>query len=288
MKIGNIIVDGVLQAAVQVNEDIIPLSDFTSLSFGSPKIVTDEIVRNPEILQTIKNQVEMGKYKKVKHGTIKFAPVILHPQKILCAGLNYRGHVNETKDKIPDEPVIFGKYENALTGAGEDIKIPDYTKQLDYEGELGVVIGKLGKNILVEKALEHIFGYFIGDDISARDVQLRSSQWLLGKNGDGFYPCGPFITTADEISDPQNLSIRTNLNGEIRQDSNTSYMIFSVAYLISYISRYMILVPGDIISTGTPEGVILGMPEKKRVWIKSSDVVSIEINRLGTLENRFV
>ena len=243
---------------------------------------------NPEMLHAAVVLADQGSETgQIKDGKISFAPVVLQPQKIICVGLNYRSHVEETRDKIPESPVLFSKYSNSLAGSGDIITIPKETKQLDYEGELGIVIGKKGSNIIESDALDHVFGYFIGNDISARDLQFRTSQWLLGKTGDGFYPCGPFITTADEIRDPQKLSIRTELNGELRQDSDTSYMIFSCSYLISYISRFMTLYPGDIISTGTPEGVILGMPEDRRVWIRSGDRVSIEIEGLGMLENTF-
>ena len=288
MKIGNVRIGGKIQAAVAKGDRIIPLSSVKGFQEKYGNAVTDDIISNPEMLHAAVALADQGSETgQIKDGKISFAPVVMQPQKIICVGLNYRSHVEETRDKIPESPVLFSKYANSLAGSGDIITISKETKQLDYEGELGIVIGKKGSNIIESDALDHVFGYFIGNDISARDLQFRTSQWLLRKTGDGFSPCGPFITTADEIRDPQKLTIRTRLNGEVRQDSDTSYMIFSCSYLISYISRFMTLHPGDIISTGTPEGVILGMPEDRRVWIRSGDRVSVEIEGLGRLENTF-
>ena len=288
MKIGNVKIAGKVQAAVEKEKRIIPLSSVKWFQerYGSP--VTDDIIRNPEMFHAATAMADHGSSAgPINDEKISFASVVMRPQKIICVGLNYKSHIEETSDKIPESPVLFSKYGNSLAGSGDTILIPKETKQLDYEGELGIVIGKKGNNIRESHSLDHVFGYFIGNDVSARDLQFRTSQWLLGKTGDGFYPCGPFITTADEIRDPQKLSLRTYLNSEIRQDSDTSHMIFSCSYLISYISRFMTLYPGDIISTGTPEGVILGMPEDRRVWIRSGDRVLIEIEGLGGLENTF-
>ena len=288
MKIGNVRIGGKVQAAVQNENRIIPMSSVKGFQEKYGSAVTDDIIRNPEMFQAAAALADhVPPSVQIDDGKISFAPVVMQPQKIICVGLNYRSHVEETRDRIPESPVLFSKYANSLAGSGDTIAIPQETRQLDYEGELGIVIGKKGSNIRESDALDHVFGYFIGNDVSARDLQFRTSQWLLGKSGDGFYPCGPFITTVDEIRDPQKLTIRTRLNGELRQDSDTSYMIFSCSYLISYISRFMTLHPGDIISTGTPEGVILGMPEDRRVWIRSGDRVSVEIEGLGRLENTF-
>jgi 2-keto-4-pentenoate hydratase/2-oxohepta-3-ene-1,7-dioic acid hydratase in catechol pathway len=288
MRIGNVRIGGKVQAAVEIKDTLVPLSEVKSFSQKYGNVVTDDIIGNYEMLSSevdfIHQESPSGKLKNVK---VQHAPVVLKPQKIICVGLNYRSHVAETKDKIPESPVLFSKYANSLAGSGESIPIPHETKQLDYEGELGIVIGRKGSYIRESDALEYVFGYFVGNDISARDLQFKTSQWLLGKSGEGFYPCGPFITTKDEIGDPQKLFIKTEVNGEVRQNSDTSYMIFSCSYLISYISRFMTLYPGDIISTGTPEGVILGMPEERRVWIRKGDRVTVEIEGLGILENTF-
>ena len=242
MKIGNVRIGGEIQAVVAKGDRIILLSSVKGFQEKYGNAVTDDIISNPEMLHAAVALADQGSETgQIKDGKISFAPVVLQPQKIICVGLNYRSHVEETRDKIPESPVLFSKYANSLAGSGDIITIPKETKQLDYEGELGIVIGKKGSNIRESDALDHVFGYFIGNDLSARDLQFRTSQWLLGKTGDGFYPCGPFITTADEVRDPQKLSIRTKLNGEIRQDSDTSYMIFSCSYLISYISKYYAL-----------------------------------------------
>ncbi len=287
MKIGNIIYAGRTVAAIQTVDGIIPVGTMDGIPEDARGMTTDDIILHREILQIIQDSINNGEVSGKVLTEARFAPVVTKPEKILCIGLNYRPHVEETNDKIPDTPVIFSKFSNSLAASGETILIPEQTRQLDYEGELGMVIGKEGKNISEKNALDHVWGYFAGNDLSARDLQFRTSQWLLGKSCDHFYPCGPFITTADEIEDPQNLTIRTYFNDEIRQNSNTSRMIFSCAYLVSYISRFMTLHPGDIISTGTPEGVILGMPEEERRWISPGDHVRVEIEKLGKLENTF-
>lgn len=287
MKLGNIIKDGKIFAVAKTEEGIVSIPH---LDRESPKMekTTDSIVKSGISVRAIHDSIESGKGDSVAiNGEYKFEPVILEPEKIICVGLNYRSHVKETNDKIPENPVLFSKFGNSLAGSGQILKIPPETKQLDYEGELGIVIGKSGYRISEDKALDHVFGYFCGNDLSARDLQFKTSQWLLGKTCDNFYPCGPFIITADEIPDPQNLTIKTNLNDEVRQNSSTSMMIFSCRFLISYISRFMTLRPGDIISTGTPEGVILGMPEESRIWIKSKDKVRVEIQGMEALENEF-
>jgi 2-keto-4-pentenoate hydratase/2-oxohepta-3-ene-1,7-dioic acid hydratase in catechol pathway len=159
---------------------------------------------------------------------------------------------------------------------------------VDYEAELGVVIGKTAKNVTVDKALGHVLGYCNCNDLSERALQFVSGQWLVGKSLDGFLPIGPYLVTADDIPDPQNLRVRGWLNGELRQDSTTADMIFSVAECIAYISQYITLNPGDIISTGTPEGVILGRPPEKQIWMRPGDEYTVEVSGLGRLSNRMV
>jgi 2-keto-4-pentenoate hydratase/2-oxohepta-3-ene-1,7-dioic acid hydratase in catechol pathway len=186
----------------------------------------------------------------------------------------------------PDSPVLFSKFNNTLAATGEAIPLPDNAVQYDYEVELGVVIGKQARDVSVEEALEYVFGYFTVNDMSVRDLQFRTSQWLLGKTLDKFFPTAPYLVTSDEVSDPQNLGLYCWVNGELRQNSNTADMIFNVAECISYISQYMTLVPGDVISTGTPEGVVLGMKEKN--WLKPGDEVTVEVAGLGKCVNRMV
>lgn len=218
--------------------------------------------------------------------TISYAPCVPAGGKIICVGLNYRQHAAESGLAVPQTPVLFSKFNNALAACREEIPLGSNAEQYDYEAELVVVIGVRGKHIPQEKALNHVLGYCCGNDLSARDLQTRTSQWLLGKTPDKFMPVGPYLVTADEAGDPGKKFIRCWLNGELRQNSNTSDMVFSVPELVSYISQYMTLEPGDIISTGTPQGVILGLPEK--VWLKPGDEVVVEVEGLGRLVNRMV
>lgn len=220
--------------------------------------------------------------------TMEWGPCVTRPNKIICVGLNYRKHAEETKAQIPEYPVLFNKFNNTLTGHKQDIVIPKVTEQLDYEAELVIVIGKKSKDVPKEQALDHVFGYCAVNDLSARELQFRTPQWLLGKTCDDFSPLGPYLVTSDEVGNPNDLSIKAIVNGEVRQNSNTADMIFPCDEIVSYLSKYMTLEPGDIILTGTPEGVVLGYPKEKRVYLQPGDEVTIEIEKLGSLTNRFV
>lgn len=224
----------------------------------------------------------------IDEAKLKLGPCVTHPNKIICVGLNYRRHAEETNAAIPQYPILFNKFNNTLTGHEDDIPLPRVSKKVDYEAELVIVIGKTAKYVTKENALSHVFGYCNVNDLSARDLQLRTQQWLLGKSCDKFSPLGPYLVTADEIGNPNDLDIKCTVNGEVRQHSNTSDMIFQCDEIVSYISQHMTLVPGDIILTGTPEGVVLGYPEDKQVYLKDGDIVTIEIENLGKLTNRFV
>lgn len=219
---------------------------------------------------------------------IQWGPCVTQPNKIICVGLNYRKHADETNAPYPEVPILFNKFNNTLTGHKCEIAVPKVTKQLDYEVELGVVIGKKAKYVSKEDALDHVFGYCTVNDLSARDLQLRTPQWLLGKTCDDFSPMGPYLVTADEVGNPNNLQVKTYVNGKVRQDSNTSDMIFYVDEIVSYISQHMTLTPGDVILTGTPEGVVLGYPAEKQVYIQPGDEVTVEIEKLGMLTNTFI
>lgn len=210
------------------------------------------------------------------------APVPV-PGKILCVGLNYRDHVEESKMAIPEYPTIFAKYSNVVTGPYDPILMPRVTKQVDWEGELGVVIGKTGKYISKEKALDYVGGYVVFNDVSGRDYQLRTSQWTIGKTFDTFGPMGPVLVTSDEIPDPAGLDIRTFVNEIKVQESNTRYLIFDVASLVSFLSQVMTLQPGDLISTGTPAGV--GNSRDPKWFLKPGDVVRVEIEKIGSIRN---
>jgi 2-keto-4-pentenoate hydratase/2-oxohepta-3-ene-1,7-dioic acid hydratase in catechol pathway len=207
------------------------------------------------------------------------------PHKIVCIGLNYRDHAIEGGKPIPREPVLFSKYATALIGHSESIVLPAVSKKVDYEAELVIVVGKRGRHLRAETASEYAAGYTIGHDVSARDWQLEKDggQWMVGKTFDTFAPCGPHLVTADEVPNPQALSIRLRLNGETMQNSNTEQMIFSVGQLLAYLSQVFTLEPGDLIYTGTPPGV--GAARKPPVYLKGGDVVEVEIAGLGVLRN---
>jgi len=217
---------------------------------------------------------------------LTYAPVVPNPGKILCVGLNYRQHAAESGMDAPEFPVLFSKFNNTLAAPSEDIPLQADWRRVDYEAELGVVMGRTARDVPEAAALDYVLGYCNMNDLSERALQMRSGQWLLGKTIDKFLPLGPYVVTADDIPDPQNLSIKGWMNGELRQDSSTADMIFTVAQVIAYASRIMTLLPGDVISTGTPEGVILGM--KERQWMKPGDEYAVEVEGLGKLVNRMV
>ncbi|QAY66796.1 fumarylacetoacetate hydrolase family protein [Paenibacillus protaetiae] len=216
------------------------------------------------------------------------APVIPDPGKIICIGLNYLKHAEETHSPIPKYPILFNKFNNALAAHGEDVALPRSSRKVDYEAELAIIIGRTAKYVSEDDALDYVFGYCASNDLSARDLQGRSVQWLAGKSCDGFAPVGPYVVTKDEVGDPNKLAISCTVNGEVRQQSNTSDMIFDCKQIISYISQCMTLSPGDIILTGTPEGVVLGYPKEQQVYLQPGDVVTVEIEKLGALTNRIV
>ena len=212
--------------------------------------------------------------------------LISNPKNIICIGLNYADHIAETSLATHDFPEIFMKTTNALASNHDTINIEDESLHYDYEGELVIVIGKAGKNIPRDKAKEHILGYTIGNDVSARALQFRGSQWILGKSLDNFAPIGPIIVSPDEF-DFDNATITTTVNGEVRQQAQLQQMLFKPDAIIEFVSQYITLQEGDIIFTGTPSGVVLGKNESKYSWLKSGDTVSISISGIGTLENQF-
>ena len=205
------------------------------------------------------------------------------PGKLVCIGLNYHDHCEEQNVPVPERPVIFAKFTSSIADPFTTVLRPPETRQLDYEAELAVIIGKPGHDIPVAQAYEYVFGYTIFNDISARDLQFADSQWIRGKSFPTFGPMGPWITTGEDIADPQALSIELRLNDRLMQKSNTARMIFGIAELVSYVSR-LGLDAGDVIATGTPAGV--GVFRKPPVYLQAGDVVSIEIEGLGRLENR--
>ncbi|WP_096273121.1 fumarylacetoacetate hydrolase family protein [Paucisalibacillus globulus] len=227
------------------------------------------------------DRIAAGQYSR--HDVYLGTP-IPEPSKIICVGRNYVEHAQEMKSDIPEYPVLFAKFANALIGPEDNIEKTPYTEKLDYEVELTIVIGKEASKVKKEDAYDYIAGYTIGNDISARDLQKRTPQWLQGKSIDRSTPVGPWVVTTDEVGDPGKLDVRCYVNGELRQSSNTEKFIFDVPFLIEFISNLITLKPGDLIMTGTPDGVAFGMETPK--FLKDGDVVSLEIEKLGRMENR--
>jgi 2-keto-4-pentenoate hydratase/2-oxohepta-3-ene-1,7-dioic acid hydratase in catechol pathway len=213
----------------------------------------------------------------------KLLPPIARPPKFLCIGLNYRDHAIESNMALPKTPVVFTKFENCIVGQGDTVILPAASTQPDYEAELAIVIGVGGRNIAAEDWRKHVFGYTIVNDVSARDIQLATSQWSLGKSFDTFGPMGPAIVSLDELGDPHKLAIKLEIGGEYLQDSNTDELVFKTGGLIAYLSSIMTLSPGDIISTGTPAGVGLG--RKPQRWLQPGETMTVEIEGIGKLSN---
>ena len=213
--------------------------------------------------------------------------LITNPNNIICIGLNYADHIEETSLATHDFPEIFMKTSNALASHQDIVPIQDENLHYDYEGELVIVIGKAGKNISRDQAKEHILGYTIGNDVSARTLQFRGTQWILGKSLDNFAPIGPVIVSPDDF-DFENATITTTVNGEVRQQAKLQQMLFNPDAIIEFISQYITLQKGDIIFTGTPSGVVLGKNEERYGWLKSGDTVTVTITGIGTLENTFI
>ena len=224
--------------------------------------------------------------ERLEAGKVTLLSPVPRPPKLICIGLNYRDHAAEGKNPIPEVPTIFSKFTTAVTGHRRPIVLPKNSSKPDYEAELAVVIGKGGRHIAEADWRQHVFGYTITNDVSARDFQSATSQWMIGKTFDTFAPIGPAIVTADEIEDPHQLKISLTLNGEVMQNSNTSNMIFGVPRLISYLSSVFTLETGDIIATGTPAGV--GFARRPPRWLRAGDECRIQIERLGELINPVV
>jgi len=230
----------------------------------------------------IKNKIKDLPYKE-NISKYKLLPPIPNPNKIICLAFNYVDHAKEQGLQAPEDPALVIKPRTALNSTNSDIVCPDFVTQLDYEVELALIIGKNCKNVSVDDAFDSIFGYMIFNDVSARDIQFKDKQFTRGKSFDSFAPCGPWITTKDEIKNPQNLKMTTKINGELRQNSSSSNMFIKIPEIVSKISKVMTLEKGDIISTGTPAGVMLNKPNA--VFLKDGDKVEMEIENLGILNN---
>jgi 2-keto-4-pentenoate hydratase/2-oxohepta-3-ene-1,7-dioic acid hydratase in catechol pathway len=222
----------------------------------------------------------------VDEAQITHGKLFAEPGKIVCIGLNYREHAKEAGEKVPAVPILFNKYNNALTSHGATIRLPtEVATKFDYEVEMLVVIGRRAHNVTLEDASKYVAGYCTSNDFTARDLQLEldGHQWMIGKTLDDFAPIGPYFVCADLVEDPNNLNIECRVNGETRQHSNTSSLVYNTEFLVAYISRHFALEPGDLIFTGTPPGVILGMPKEKQVWLKAGDQIACSVGNLGEL-----
>lgn len=244
----------------------------------------DDLLQNGRagLLRPIVEQAPASAY--LDEATLSYGPVVTRPQKIIMMGFNYRTHAAETGTPIPADPPLFNKFNNTLNHHGGQIKLPtSVAKEFDYEIELVIVFGRRCHNVSEADALEYVAGYCTGNDFSARDLQRLTSQFMIGKTHDGFAPLGPYLVTSDLVGDPNKLRLETRVNGEQRQDWNTSDMIFNCRQLISFASKMMTIEPGDIFFTGTPQGVILGMPKDKRVWLRPGDKIACSVEKLGEL-----
>jgi 2-keto-4-pentenoate hydratase/2-oxohepta-3-ene-1,7-dioic acid hydratase in catechol pathway len=298
MKLITFIQNNQFRLGVKTEQGIVDVAAaLASVPSGAniPKTVHEVIDGGTAAVEALQKYVELALVLSdqmqaflLDESTLTIGPCVTHPNKIICVGLNYRKHAEETNAAIPEYPILFNKFNNTLTGHGHEVPLPKVSQKVDYEAELVIVIGKAAKYITKKEALSHVFGYCNVNDLSARDLQFRTQQWLLGKSCDKFSPLGPYLVTADEVGDPNQLEIKCTVNGEVRQNSNTSDMIFHCDEIVSYISQHMTLVPGDIILTGTPQGVVLGYPVDKQVWLKAGDQVTIQIEKLGSLTNTMV
>jgi acylpyruvate hydrolase len=275
------------QAGIEQNGQVLAAS--AAYAYGEQlPTVRGLLAAGPEqvnkVLEDAQKIFEGGKEQLLALDDLELGPPIPDPDKIICLGLNYADHAAEAKMAIPPAPVLFAKFRNSLIGPRDTIILPRVSNEIDYEAELAVVIGRPCKDVTEKEALNYVAGYTIMNDVSARDLQMRTSQWTAGKAIDTFAPMGPGIVPASEIPNPQALTLSARVNGQTLQHASTELMIFSVAYTIAYISSIMTLVPGDIIATGTPAGV--GFIRKPPIFLHDGDVVEIEIERIGTIVNK--
>ncbi len=278
-----------LYLGISIKDEIYSVSNLLNTIEGYNKFDIDDFFEDVEnninkINKYIENK-DIYNYL-VNKTQIEIEPPTTSNAKIICVGLNYRKHANETGMDIPTEPLLFSKFNNTFLGNNKIFEIPQETEKLDYEAELAIIIGKKAKKVSTDEALDYVLGYCNSNDLSARDLQFKSSQWLIGKSGDGYLPIGPYLVTKEEISNPNKLDITTSVNNEIRQSSNTNDMIFKCEEIISYISKFLTLMPGDVIITGTPEGVVHGLNQDKG-YLKKGDTVEVTIEKLGTLTTTF-
>lgn len=277
MKLCNILVNGEIHLALSTERGIVDASQtgltMSAVIAGADRAPLERLAADPAL-----PLVEEPVYANVAD------PV----GKLLCVGLNYRQHAINTNMPIPKQPVLFSKFADALAPCGAAVQLPPWENSYDYEAELVIVMGREAWGVSKEEAGACVFGYTCGNDLSCRDAQMRSGQWLIGKTMPGFAPCGPCVVTADEFDPDKPHAIRSFVNGEPRQNSDITDMIFPVAEIVSYASKYVRLQPGDLIFTGTPSGVALEGGQSKFGWLRAGDEVEIRIEGIGSLTNRFV
>ncbi|MFV2047185.1 fumarylacetoacetate hydrolase family protein [Metabacillus sp. YM-086] len=306
MKLVSFTKDGISRIGAIENENVIDLNAaYCSLLESEGKVRAEKIAEAfvpgemTEFLQGGSESIEEAKKaaayainnvevkgRKLVYSVsdVKIEAPVPAPGKMICVGHNYREHILEMKRELPPHPVVFAKFANTVVGPQDDIPFHPISEQLDYEAEFAFVIGQRARNVSQDDALKYVAGYTIVNDVTYRDLQRRTLQWLQGKAVDGSAPMGPWLVTADEITNPSGLDIVLTVNGEERQRSNTANLVFSVPYLVEFLSNIMTLEPGDIILTGTPGGV--GVARDPQVFLKDGDVVRIEVDQVGVLENK--
>jgi 2-keto-4-pentenoate hydratase/2-oxohepta-3-ene-1,7-dioic acid hydratase in catechol pathway len=285
MQLATIETPAGLRAAIRKDTAYI---DLHATDPALPPSVRRLLEEGPAALRAAEQAARRTKVVEYPAEQVRLLPPVPDPAKIICLGLNYRDHAKESGATVPRDPVLFSKYATALIGPKQPIVLPAVSSEVDYEAELVVVVGKRGRHLSAETALDYVAGYTIGHDVSARDWQLKKDgkQWMVGKTFDTFAPTGPHLVTVDEIPDPHRLGIRLRRNGLTMQDSNTAEMIFSVEKVLAYLSTVFTLEPGDLIFTGTPSGV--GFTRQPPVFLRPGDVVEVEIDQLGVLRNPVV
>jgi 2-keto-4-pentenoate hydratase/2-oxohepta-3-ene-1,7-dioic acid hydratase in catechol pathway len=279
---------------VKTEKGILDVVEAAKILHTHAPATIDDLLQNedgPSLNALVDSSVKSASARKafLKEETIEYGPVVTHPEKIVCVGLNYRQHAIEIGAPIPKQPVLFNKFNTTLNHHNGTVKLPvDFAKKFDYEVEMVMAIGREARMVSEADALSYVAGYATGNDFTARDLQLETGgQWMVGKTPDQFAPIGPYLVTADQI-DPDNLKLECRVNGETRQSSNTNDFIFNTRKIISYISRVITLKPGDIIFTGTPQGVIQGKPKDQQVWLKPGDKIACSLEKLGELKFELV
>jgi len=291
MKILSVSTPGGPRLAIKVNDRVLIASSasefFNRRNITIPQTVQQALTENDGIVKMERQIAPLLTETEIHGFTLALEEVsiasLFLPRNIICVGLNYKDHAEESETPLPQQPVLFAKWNSSVSGFNQPIVIPPDTKEVDYEAELAVVIGRECRNVSIDDALNFVAGYTCMNDVSARDFQRLDGQWVRAKSQDTFAPFGPYLVTPDEIPDPQSLPIRCMVNDRVLQDSNTSRMIFGVRELIAFISRGITLHPGDLISTGTPHGV--GFAQKPPVFLQPGDVVVVEIDGIGRLSN---